>query len=571
MADFIASRFRALDARYNARMPGIRVLPLAVQREIAAGEVISRPVDALKELIENALDAGARRIEVTLEHGGMRALTVSDDGVGIAADDLPLAPQRFATSKLHGALETVSTLGFRGEALWSIAFAAHLRVTSRPRDQLGGVVLSARRDQIEVETAACPAGTTVEVLGLFADLPARRGALESPALETRRCLHLVQRYALHHPGVAWRVTADCELRFAHTPGDFRSGVASVYGAMTANRLLEVSAPGMAGVVSRPELTRPRRDRMFLAVNGRPVELEDGVADAVLRAFGTLLPRGHAVSMVLNLTVEPGAVNQNVHPGKLRVAFLEPKRLEDAVFEATRAALEGQPSLVRAAPEPRAAVAPMRPSSALPALRFIGAYRDAYLIAEGDGDLWLFDQHAAHERVIYEELEHAFNGATLELPRPELVTLNAAQAACLEASQDELHAFGLHLEPFGGGLHRVTAVPLALAGVTLEVMVPELVANALSGRDARREVLARFACLPAMKAGHRLRDADATVLLEALRMCSVPFTCPHGRPTALRLSERDIAHGFGRRGVRDLPKPEDAHPRAVVAVPETVDA
>jgi DNA mismatch repair protein MutL len=547
-------------------MPFIRVLPLEVQREIAAGEVITRPADALKELLENALDAGATRLEISLEDGGIAVLSVTDDGAGIAADDLPLAPQRFATSKLQGALETVSTLGFRGEALWSIAFAARLRVTSRPRHQLGGVRLSAHRDQYSVESVACAAGTTVEVLGLFADLPARRGALESPALETRRCLQVVHRYALHHPGVAWRVTVDNDVRFQHASGDLRSGVASVYGAMTANRLLDVRGHGVEGVVSRPELTRPRRDRMFLAVNGRPVELEDGVGNAALRAFGTLLPRGHAVSMVLNLTVEPGLVNQNVHPGKLRVAFLEPKRLEDAVFEAVRASLAGQPSLVRDAPEPRAVSIP-EPSvpSSLPALRFIGAYRGAYLIAEGDGDLWLFDQHAAHERVIFEELERAFDGASLELTRPELVTLSGAQEALLEGSREALEAFGLHLEPFGGGLHRVTRVPLALGGVVPEVLVPELVGNALSGRDPRREVLARFACLPAMKAGHRLSRANADALLEALRACAAPFTCPHGRPTALRLTEREVAHAFGRRGVRDLPKAQDVPVATVSSV------
>ena len=537
-------------------MPPIRVLGIALQREIAAGEVITRPADALKELLENALDAGATRIEVTLERGGMQRLMVADDGAGIAAADLPLAPLRFATSKLEADLTTVSTLGFRGEALWSIAFAAHLRVTSRPRAQLGGLTLSAYRDECSVLTVACASGTLVEVLDLFADFPARLETLESAALETRRCLTVVQRYVLHHPQVAWRVLADDELKLSHAGGDFRSGVASVYGAMTANRLLEVGSPQVTGVVSRPELTRPRRDRMFVAVNGRPVELEDGVASAVLRAFGTLLPRNHAVSMVLNLTLPAAQVNQNVHPSKLRVALLQPKPLEEAIFEAVSAALQGQPALVGSALEPRVVSAPVRVTSGFPPLRLIGAYRDAYLLCEGDGDLWMIDQHAAHERVIFEELQRAFDGQTLELPHPELVTLSPAQLAQFEAQREALHTWGLRLEEFGGGLHRVTAIPLALAGLPLEGLVHEIVSHALAGRDAQTQVLARLACHPAVKAGHRLGVDDARVLLETLRACQTPFACPHGRPTALRLTERDLAHGFGRRGVRDIARAGD---------------
>ena len=537
-------------------MPPIRVLPVALQREIAAGEVITRPADALKELLENALDAGATRIEVTLEGGGIQRLTVSDDGAGIAAADLPLAPLRFATSKLAADLQAVSTLGFRGEALWSIAFAAHLRVTSRPRAQLGGVTLSAYRDSVGVSSVACAAGTMVEILDLFADFPARLQTLESPALETRRCLNVVQRYILHHPHVAWRVSADDELRLSHASGDFRAGAASVYGAMTANRLLDVTAAGIAGVVSRPELTRPRRDRMFVAVNGRPVELEEGVGNAVLRAFGTLLPRNHAPSMVLNLTLPVAQVNQNVHPAKSRVALLQPKLLEDAIFAAVSAALQGQPALVAIAPEPRVVGAPVRATMSFPPLRLIGSYREAYLLSEGDGDLWLIDQHAAHERVIFEELQRSFDGRILELPHAELVTLSPAQLTQFEAQRAELHAWGLRLEEFGGGLHRVTAIPLALAGLPLEGLVHEIVSHALAGRDAQTQVLARLACHPAVKAGHRLSADHAAALLEALSACQTPFACPHGRPTALRLTERDLAHGFGRRGVRDVARAGD---------------
>jgi DNA mismatch repair protein MutL len=544
-------------------MSAIRVLPPHLQREIAAGEVVTRPADAVKELLENALDAGATRIEIELLEGGVKLLGVSDDGAGIAESDLPLAPKRFATSKLETDLRGVSTLGFRGEALWSIAFASELSITSRPKSQLGGVRLTASGDELSLERLSCAVGTSIEMRDLFARFPARRNSLESAALETRRCLAVVQRYVLHHPGVAWRVTVDGELRLSHAPGGWREAVADVYGAMTANRLLDVSGDGISGVISRPELTRPRRDRMHLAVNGRPVELEDGLALAVLRAFDSLLPKNHAPTMVLNVQLAPELLNINVHPGKLRVSFLEPRTLETALGAAVVAALSSQP-LVRSAPAPRVVNAPLRASSGFPELRLIGAYRDAYLVAEGDGDLWLVDQHAAHERVIFEELEQAFaSGAALELPAPELVTLSGVEIAQFEARRDELESWGLRLEPFGGALYRVRAIPAALAGLPLQGLVQEIVTRSLSGSEARRDVLARFACHPAVRAGHRLSSLDANLLLEALRVCLTPWACPHGRPTALRLTERDLAHQFGRRSARDVARAGDEAPTAML--------
>jgi DNA mismatch repair protein MutL len=552
----------------------IRVLPEILVREIAAGEVITRPADAVKELLENALDAGATRIDVEVRAGGLDLIRVTDDGTGIPASDLPLAARRFATSKLllESGLPAVSTLGFRGEALWSIAFAAQVSLTSRPAAQLGGMRLLAHHHsqdarhhqdggEVTLEPVACPAGTSVEVRALFAEFPARKASLESPAMETRRVAALVSRYALHHPDVSWRLMADGESRLSHTPGGFREAIATVYGALSANRMLEVALEdggyALHGITSRPELARPRRDRVLIAVNGRPVELEDAVMNAILRAYTGLLPKGHAPISVLNLRVPPESVNQNIHPGKLRVAFLQPERIESLLLEGIGSALREHP-LVRAAPEPRVVTGPVRAyGTSFPALHLIGAYRDAYLIAEGDGDLWLIDQHAAHERVIFEELEQAFDAHdALELPEPELVTLSGAEITHLEERRAELESWGLMLEPFGAGLYRVRSVPAVLVGLPVQNVVLDVISHALGAQDARNGVLARLACHPALKAGHRLSQQDATALLEALRQTRIPWACPHGRPTALRLTERDLAHQFGRRSPRDVPRDGD---------------
>jgi DNA mismatch repair protein MutL len=542
----------------------IRLLPPELVREIAAGEVIARPADAVKELLENALDAHATRIEIELEAGGIVLLRVTDDGDGVPRDQLELAPQRFATSKLES-LSSISSFGFRGEALWSIAVAAELSITSRPAIQLGGACLTAHfrgdgTDQVQVADVPCAAGTSVVARDLFADFPARKASLESAALEARRVGSLVSRYVLHHPGLAWRLVVDGEVRLQHAPGSHRDAMATVYGALASNRMLEVGvqdgAYSVRGVTSRPELARPRRDRLHIAVNGRPVELEDSIASTVQRAYSSLLPKGHSPVAALEIVAPPTALNVNTHPGKLRVAFLEPARVEAVLTEAIAGALREHP-LVRAAPEPRVVTGPIRAASSFPPLEFIGAYRDAYLLAEGDGDLWLIDQHAAHERILYEELEAAFiMGQSLELPEAEFVTLSPAEIAMLEVRDPELRAMGLILEPFGGGLHRVRAVPAVIAGLPLEEGVRQIVHDALGLEEARRAVLSRLACHPAVKAGHRFAHADAQELLEALRECQIPWACPHGRPTALRLTERDLAHQFGRRSPRDVARAGD---------------
>jgi DNA mismatch repair protein MutL len=544
-------------------MRPIQVLPAEIVREIAAGEVVTRPVDAVKELLENALDAESSRIELELERGGLGLIRVTDDGLGIGVDQITLAPKRFATSKLEAGfgLSSIDSLGFRGEALWSIAFAASLVLISRPKDQLGGAKVIAFAEEAILERVACAAGTSVEVRDLFQEYPARLASLESPALEARRVMVLLNRYVLHYPNIAWRAVIDGEAKLIHTPGGYREAISTVYGAMTANRMLEVDLQdgeyAVTGVVSRPEMARPRRDRMHISVNGRPVELEDIVATSVLKAFQGLLPKNYAPICVLDISVPPQKLNVNTHPSKLRVGFLEPGLVQDLVETAVGTALRAHP-LVKSAPEPRVVTGPIRAfGNSFPALLYIGAYRDAYLLAEGDGDLWLIDQHAAHERILFEELSSAFDaGQSLELPEPELIQLTPLEVAHFEARAIDLETWGLKLEPFGASLYRVRALPAVVLGLPLPDLAREIVHEALGDHEAKRAVLARLACHPAIKAGHKLAYKAASDLLEALRACEVPWTCPHGRPTALRLTERDLAHQFGRRSARDVARVGD---------------
>ena len=535
-------------------MTAIRQLSPELIREIAAGEVVTAPVDVLKELVENALDAGATRLSVELEAGGIRRITVRDNGAGIPEHELPLAADAHSTSKLTS-LTDIRTLGFRGEGLYAVRHAGTLSLTSRPNGQLGGVTLLAEGDAVTTRSHPAPNGTCAAVTGLFARLPARFEALESPAAENKRAVGLLNRYLLHHPHLQMSLGTDSETRWSYAGGSFFEAAKFVWGPVTANRLLplaqETGAYRLVGLLSRPELTRPRRDRLLLAVNGRPVEWDEGLLKAVLATYKELLPAGHYPVGIINLSVPPETVLVNTSPDKARVRFLQLGAVAAFVQEAVGSALSTV-SLAPALPDFSVAQGvTAAPRHNFPALTYLGRYRELYLLAEGTAQLWVVDQHAAHERILFEELERRYRSEPpTELPHAELLPLTPEDEAAYLSRQAELAGKGLTLEPFGGGRWRARMVPTFLLGH------PDLLAGVVtdalgrgSAEEAWRAVLGRLACLPALKAGHALAHTDAQTLLEALAGCETPWACPHGRPTALVLSELELARKFGRRGVR----------------------
>ncbi|ULH16352.1 DNA mismatch repair endonuclease MutL [Deinococcus sp. KNUC1210] len=531
---------------------------------------MSRPLDAVRELVDNALDARATRIEIELEGGGLKLLRVRDNGAGIPEDQVSLAPLRHATSKLES-VERVTTLGFRGEALWALAQAGRLTLLTRPAAQLGAARLEAHQGSVEVRRVSAPAGTSVSVTELFGHLPARLRTQATPASEVREVVTLLSRYVLHRPALHWRLTVEGEPRLQHAPGDVRGAVGSVYGPLSANRVLKLDAQAgtlrLEGVLSRPELTRPRRDRMHFSVNGRPVLAPPELEKAVIDGYAELLPAGQAPLCVLNLTLPPEDVNPNVHPAKAHVALADLPALAEQVKSLVSQALSSHPlagqSPALRMPAPTAGLtnaAPASGSDTFPALRPLGVLSELYLLAEGDagaGDLWIVDVHAAHERVLYERLTRALeNTAPLELPEPELLHLTPGQLSRLHERDAELQGWGLDIEHFGAGLARLRSLPAAFAALSVPRLHELIVETALGeAPDPRRELLGRLACAPALKAGRvTLENGHLTVL--ALMDCNQPWACPHGRPTVLRLSERDLAHAFGRRSARDVARGRD---------------
>lgn len=536
----------------------IRRLPLELIREIAAGEVVTGPADVVRELLENALDAGATRVNIELLGGGLDSIVVADNGAGIPKEELALALEHHATSKLTDTAH-ITTLGFRGEGLWAIRQAANVKLTSRPANQLGGATARAFQDELELSEHPAPLGSRVEVSQLFVHWPARRSALESPAVEGRRVLQLVSRYLLHRPQLALKFSLEGEEKISHAGSGFAEAVKLLWGSVIANRLLELESPPelyrLSGLLSRPELSRPRRDRLLLAINGRPVEWPENLLQAVSNAYKELLPSGQFPVGVLNLELPLEALLVNTAPDKSKIKLITPEPVLAFVSRTVQALLAAHP-LARSLPEPTPMSGPSPVQrSHFPRLRFLGSFRELYLLAETEDELYVIDQHAAHERILYEELSSRYRAeAPLALPHPELVSLSLGEEMNFAERAGELETAGLLLEPFGAGKYRIRTVPAFLAGhpsLVIEVVKGSL--GSASFSEAWRNILARLACLPAIKAGHSLSVASAQSLLDTLAQCELPWVCPHGRPTVLVMGELELARRFGRRGQRAIEK------------------
>ncbi len=572
----------------------IRILPDEVASQIAAGEVVERPASVVKELIENALDAGARQIRIRVQGAGQGLIEVTDDGHGIPADELPLAVMRHATSKLSGAedLFAIRTLGFRGEALASIASVSRLTLTSRPAAAEVGARLQVDGGRVgAVEPVGAPVGTQVRVEDLFYNVPARRKFLKQPATERRQIDGLVTRYALAYPQVRWQLEMEGRT-VLHTSGNGkrREVLAALYGPDIARQMLEVLAGEadlrLSGFISPTSLTRSNRQGITFFVNGRPVQ-DAALVRALLQAYHTLLMVGRYPLAVLFLEMPPEAVDVNVHPAKAEVRFRDRDRVFRAVQRGVRRALLaytpvpdlddrpspawqpaspgwGDPANEAAAPAapPTESDAPPPPPSQpplpgkVPLLRLLGQAGGTYLVAEGPDGLYLIDQHAAHERVLFERLmaQAAADIPSQRLLEPVSVTLSAADAALLEPQLEVLTRFGFEVEPFGPHTYRIRAVPTLLSHLppadALRVLLEDFEEDETPlQQEMEARIIARVCKRAAVKAGQVLSPAEQEQLLRDLEACQSPRTCPHGRPTMIHLSVDLLERQFGRKGAR----------------------
>ncbi len=604
----------------------IRLLSDALVDQIAAGEVVERPASVVKELVENSLDAGARRIRIDIRDGGRALVAVTDDGFGMSPGEARMALARHATSKLSSLadLENVASFGFRGEALPAIASVSRMRLFTRLRGQDAGFALNLDSGAIRDEgQAGGPEGTRIEVADLFAKVPARRKFLKSEGTEWGHIADWVRRLALALPGVHIELRRDDRAPIVWpATGDPLDRIAAVLGEAQANALVAVECEQHTGhlqaFVSSPENTRANASGIYLFVNGRPVR-DKVMRHALLQAYRDLLPRGRFPSAVLFLTLRGGGVDVNVHPAKWEVRFADPQAIHRLIRHAVRDAMAQRgwlgdgprgdaaadpaqrpgariargdrdstpdstlvrepaagdwilaeaggvqpqseavalPGLAAASSEPRA------PSMQFGSLRLLGQLLATYLLVEGKDGLLMIDQHAAHERVLYERLraewlDRGVEGQGLLLSVD--VELDPLAANALGEHGEIVRRLGFELEPFGEGAIVVRSLPALLSGRDPVPLVRDLAAElqalpAGPGEDSASDtrllgaadrIFASLACHSARRAGDHLENHEQQQILNDLDTIPWAATCPHGRPVAVAYSLPEIERRFARR-------------------------
>lgn len=580
----------------------IRLLSSEVSSQIAAGEVVERPASVVKELTENSLDAGAKNISISIADAGRTLIEAADDGHGIPAAELELAASRHATSKLilSEDLFHIRTLGFRGEALASIGSVSQMTIASRVESAKEGARLKVNGGISEkVEKIGAPVGTVVRVENLFYNVPARLKFLKTDTTERRAIDSLVARYALAYPNVRFKITDGKQVTLQTAgDGDRRSILASLYGVEVARQMLEAMAAeegmSLTGFISPVSLTRSNRKEIAFFINGRWVQ-EISLNSALLQAYHTLLMVGRYPLAALFLDMSPEDVDVNVHPTKAEVRFRAQDKVFSFVQRSARKALLAYTPVPSVSPQLWGArQAPSEPRTAgidwsivhdkqlsvdseqlsvsgeqlsvsgqrsfetgVPLLRLIGQIGATYLAAEGPDGLYLIDQHAAHERVLFEKLMAQYENKSIpsqSLLAPEAVTLPPQSSKALMERLPFLNHFGFEVEEFGTNTFQVRAMPVLFAGGSPALALKALVEDfeedeSPLAAEVEARLAARVCKRLAVKAGRALTPEEQRSLLNDLEACQSPRTCPHGRPTMIHLTVDMLERQFGRKGAR----------------------
>jgi DNA mismatch repair protein MutL len=629
-------------------MSRIRLLSEEVASQVAAGEVVERPAAVVKELVENSIDAGSTRIEVLTRRGGISLIRVTDNGVGMDRDDALLCLERHATSKIRSGedLAAIHTLGFRGEALPSIASVSRFRLSTREHGALVGTEVLVAGGRLEtVRDGGDAPGTQIEVRSLFYNLPARRKFLRTEATEASHVEHQLHLLALGHPSISFVHLQDERIAFQLAPASsLLDRIRDLSGAVLAAELLEIPAGAGQGVegiritgyIGRVGVSRSTRQQQICFLNGRAVE-NITISQGLREGYHTALMKGQHPVTFLSIEMDPAAVDVNVHPAKREVRFRDPGEIRRAVIAAVRAALESDRSRWSAEfrpavptpsetaetphaqtplslPEPvrstlsiprQAAPAPATPpppvehfnvttrsegvaqlntgenaapvgsgavsvsvpppvqtAEPVPApgpvpetFRFLGVLGKLYVLMENASGLVLVDQHAAHERILFEEMQRRMEQQGVPSQRlllPLTLQLGPRDADWVERNQELLERAGIGLEGFGAGTFKIDALPVFFKAEDpaqiLHDIIDELRETTLQGARLRlgHDLIAKTVCRHAVKANDALREPELTKLVEDLLACELPYCCPHGRPTMIQISYGELERKFGRR-------------------------
>jgi len=585
-------------------MNRVRVLSDNVANKIAAGEVVENPASVVKELVENGIDAESTEITVEARSGGKSFISVSDDGIGMSRDDAILALERHSTSKIRSVadLGKVGTLGFRGEAIPSIASVSRFSITTCERDALIGTFLKVHGGKlVNVVEVGRPPGTTVEVRNLFFNVPARRKYMRSAEREAAAICKLIDAYALAYPHVYFRlVHNEREVLLAPKTDHIEERLAKVLGKKTAEQLIpfdyEEKGVVVRGYAGHPSVTRSNRSGQMLYVNNRPV-VSPPLYHALMLAYKTLVPKGRYPLAVLFLDISPEFVDMNVHPTKKEVRFKNEWAVRDIVLRGVSGALkeadlaphffsdqyekppEPQSDFEKALAkreEERSRVAPVSGKSSdlsraasrpeaekqadLPfkarrstSLRFLSQLSNTYILAEDEQGLVLIDQHAAHERVLYEKVMAGLKSGSCPSQRlliPSTVEVSSGEGFILKENTELLNKIGFEIRPFGDRTFIIEAVPPFFPVADPKAAVHDFLAAVQESKKAydgeREKVLVRSACRSAVMARDRMSPEECEVLLAQLMSAEFPYTCPHGRPTMIKMSLKEIEKQFKRR-------------------------
>jgi DNA mismatch repair protein MutL len=567
----------------------IKVLSPDVISKIAAGEIVERPASVVKELVENSLDAGATQITVEASGGGIDLIRVTDNGAGIPADEVELAFERHATGKITSAvdLEAVSSLGFRGEALPSIAAVAEVSMVTRYRDDVVGTVVKLKNGVVTSKgKQGFPQGTAVSIRDLFGNVPARLKFLKSPSTENGHISHLVTQYGLAFPEVKFHLIINGRTSF-RSPGNgsLRDVLVEVYGLEAAQAMLELGENegvegtvfGIHGFVSPSSLSRSNRNYLSFFVNRRWVQSRM-LTYAVEEAYQGMLMTGKHPMVVINISLPPREIDVNVHPTKSEIKF----RRERQIFAAVQRAVRN--TLVGSAPVPSMRISPLPPivpsftpplfaspaigrmTSAsqftweqgdagsrpqLPILRVIGQLQNAYIVAEGPDGMYLLDQHAAHERVLLERARDQQASRAIEvqgLLEPVAIEVTVQQQELLQSQREVFYESGFRLEQFGERTYLLRSVPAVIRKQDITTVLAEILDSlgGLQKSEWQESIAVSLACHGAIPTGQSLSLQEMEELVHQLEQTQSPRICAHGRPTMIHLSASQLERGFGRR-------------------------
>ncbi len=564
-------------------MSRIKKLSKETVNQIAAGEVIERPASVVKELIENSLDAGADEIAVEVEYGGKKLIKIKDNGCGMTKEEVKLAFEKHATSKIEDIedLDELNSLGFRGEALPSIASVSKIKALTKTEDQLEGTKITLEgSDIIEIEETGCAVGTSIEVRDLFFNVPARKKYLKKTNTELAHISEVVTRNAIAYPDVEFSFTHNGnELTFVPKSDTMLENIKAIYGKEVAKRMIKVDKEfqdmKVEGYTSKPEIDRSNRKHIFTYVNSRFVK-NNILKDGIVKGYDTLLKKGRYPLAFLDIKIAAEKIDVNVHPTKTKIRFLEREQIKDEIAESVNEALLEKnliPSTTVDTSESKKTTSEGNiekkedlseqtklemdeeteiKESKLSHMKIVGLLKDSYIVVETPSGMAVIDQHAAHERINYEDLKDELKQEidSQKLVSPKTVELKSKEAALLRANEELLEELGFDLEPFGKTTFRIRGVPVIFGEVQereiLNSVLDELAERKENSLEERREEMIKYmACHDSITAGDKLSLTSAKKIIEKLGKTNNPYTCPHGRPTIVSFSEKEIEKWFKR--------------------------